>query len=208
MVAFGKRDRSSSGYADAARAAREQGFEAVERLAGGRAAVFHRETIALAWARAERDPWPGTHDRFREIAGIVERALTSLGVDARTGEIPGEYCPGEYSISARGERKLVGLGQRIVKGASHIGGVIVVSDSPRVRDVLVPVYAALRLGWKPDTTGSIEDELGSVAWDNVAEALLREWRDGRELTEASLDTETLALAARLEADHLSPGGAA
>jgi octanoyl-[GcvH]:protein N-octanoyltransferase len=207
MVAFGKQDRSRSGYAEAARAARAQGFEAVERLAGGRAAVFHEQTIALAWARREADPWPGTHDRFRELAGILERALTSLGVDARIGEIPGEYCPGEYSINARGQKKLVGLGQRIVKGASHIGGVIVVGDSARVRDVLVPVYGALKLGWKPDTTGSVEDELGSVGWEAVAEAVLREWRDGRELTETELDAETLALAERLEADHVSPGGA-
>jgi lipoate-protein ligase A len=207
MVAFGKQDRSSSGYAQAARAARDQGFEAVERLAGGRAAVFHEQTVALAWARRDPDPWPGTHDRFREIAGIIERALTSLGVDARIGEIPGEYCPGEYSLNARGEKKLVGLGQRIVKGASHIGGVIVVGQAARVVDVLVPVYAALRLGWKPDTTGSLEDELGPIEWDDVAHAVLREWSEDGELTEVELDAETLALAERLEPDHLSPAAA-
>jgi len=39
MVAFGKQDRSSSGYGEAVRAARDQGFEAVERLAGGRASI-------------------------------------------------------------------------------------------------------------------------------------------------------------------------
>jgi octanoyl-[GcvH]:protein N-octanoyltransferase len=204
MVAFGKQDRSSSGYAQAAQAARDQRFAAVERLAGGRAAVFHEQTVALAWARRDPDPWPGTHDRFREIAGIIERALTSLGIDASIGEIPGEYCPGEYSLNARGEKKLVGLGQRIVKGASHIGGVIVVGHSARVREVLVPVYEALRLGWKPDTTGSVEDELGPIEWDDVADAVIREWRDGRELTEADLDAETLALAERLEPDHRSP----
>ena len=48
MVAFGKQDAVASGYADAVRAARSGGFEAVLRLAGGRAAVFHEGTIALA----------------------------------------------------------------------------------------------------------------------------------------------------------------
>src|SRR5438270_12657493 len=65
MVAFGKQDVSSAGYPAAAAAAREQGFDAVRRLAGGRAAVFHERTIAFAWARRNRDPWPGTHARFR-----------------------------------------------------------------------------------------------------------------------------------------------
>src|SRR6188472_3447387 len=75
MVAFGKQDVSSAGYEQAAAAARAHGFEAVKRLAGGRAAVFHEDTIAFAWARASSDPWPGTHERFREVAGIFERAL-------------------------------------------------------------------------------------------------------------------------------------
>jgi octanoyl-[GcvH]:protein N-octanoyltransferase len=204
MLAFGRQDLHSPGYARAVQAARSQGFAAVERLAGGRAAVFHEQTIAFAWARAERDPWPGTHDRFREIAGIVERALARLGVEARIGEIPGEYCAGEYSINARGEKKLVGIGQRIIKGASHIGGVIVVAGAERVRDVLIPVYEALGLQWDRRTAGSVEDELGQVAWDDVAEVVLGEWSRGRHLVEAELDPETLELAERLEIEHVSP----
>jgi lipoate-protein ligase A len=186
------------------RAALDHGFVPVERLAGGRAAVFTEETIAIAWARAERDPWPGTHDRFREIAGVIQGALERLGVDARVGEIPGEYCPGEYSINARGRTKLVGIGQRIIRGAWHIGGVIVVRDSARIRDVLIPVYEALGLPFDPDTTGSVEDELGSASWDEVAGALLAEWGAGRGYVEVELDPETLALAERLEAEHASP----
>src|SRR6266550_4397289 len=68
MVAFGKQDVSSAGYAKATGAARDHGFEAVRRLAGGRAAVFHEHTVAFAWAQRNHDPWPGTHDRFRQIA--------------------------------------------------------------------------------------------------------------------------------------------
>jgi octanoyl-[GcvH]:protein N-octanoyltransferase len=199
MVAFGKQDVSSEGYAEAAAAARDHGFDAVKRLAGGRAAVFHEQTVALAWARRNPDPWPGTHDRFRRVAGVLERALQSLGVDAHTGEVPGEYCPGEYSLNARGRTKLVGLGQRIIKGATHIGGVIVVGDAARVRDVLIPVYGALALTWDPDTTGSIEDEIGRVAFEDVSAAIRAELPG---LTEAELDAETLALAEQLERQHL------
>ena len=75
MVAFGKQDVNSPGYTDAVTAAYAGGFEAVQRLAGGRAAVFHEHTIAFAWAGRAQDTWSGTHERFRTIAGIVERAL-------------------------------------------------------------------------------------------------------------------------------------
>ena len=85
MVAFGKQDKASPWYVEAAAAARAQGFEAVHRLAGGRAAVFHEQTVAFAWAQQNRDPWPGTHDRFRQVAAAIERALRGLGADARTG---------------------------------------------------------------------------------------------------------------------------
>src|SRR5262245_56679421 len=55
-VAFGRQDLANAGYEAAAEAARATGFAAVERLAGGRAAVFHEGTIAIA--RAFADPLP------------------------------------------------------------------------------------------------------------------------------------------------------
>jgi lipoate-protein ligase A len=202
MVAFGRQDVNSPGYGGAVQAARAGGFEAVERLAGGRAAVFHEQTIAFAWAGRARDVWSGTHERFATVAGVVERALRGLGVDARTGEIPREYCPGEYSINARGEQKLAGIGQRLIKGAWHIGGVIVVSEADRVRDVLVPVYSALGLDWDPGTAGAVADEAPGVSWEDVAAAVLAELPAHEP---AELDSATLALAQRLEPEHRSPG---
>src|SRR3954447_25630529 len=49
-VGIGQEDTVAAGNADAAGAARERGFEAVLRLAGGRAAVFHEHTVELAHA--------------------------------------------------------------------------------------------------------------------------------------------------------------
>jgi octanoyl-[GcvH]:protein N-octanoyltransferase len=199
MVAFGKLDLASPGYPDAAHAARAGGFEAVKRLAGGRAAVFHENTIAFAWAGSARDTWSGTHERFRNVAGIVERALRRLGVDARVGEVPREYCPGDYSVNARGQTKLAGIGQRLIKGAWHIGGVIVVREGERVRDILVPVYEALGLDWDPATAGAVADEAPGVSWDEVAQALESELPDHEE---AQIDAATLADARRLEPEHI------
>lgn len=202
MVAFGRQDVNSPGYARAVAAARAGGFEAVERLAGGRAAVFHEGTIAFAWAGRADDVWSGTHDRFGRIAGIVERALRRLGVDARTGELPREYCPGEYSINAGGRTKLVGIGQRLIRGAWHIGGVVVVAEAHRVRDVLVPVYEALGLDWDPATAGAVADEVPAATWEDVAGALRAELPPHEP---ADLDPATLALAERLEPEHRAPG---
>jgi lipoate-protein ligase A len=198
MVAFGKQDVKADGYPAAVAAARSQGFEAVRRLAGGRAAVFHEGTIAFAHAVADPMPSRRTHDRFREVAEMMARALRGLGVDARVGEIAGEYCPGEYSVNAGGRVKLAGIGQRIIKGGAHIGAVLVVSGGDRVRDVLVPVYEALGLEWDPSTVGAVEDEVPGIGWDDVADAILAEVRT----VPAELDSATLDLARSLEPEHL------
>jgi octanoyl-[GcvH]:protein N-octanoyltransferase len=202
VVAFAKRDALAPGYARAVAAARSRGFGAVLRLAGGRAAIFHEGTLELAHAVPDPDPKPGIHARFECTATLIARALRRLGVDARVGEVPGEYCPGEWSVNARGRSKLVGIGQRIIAGGAHLGVVIVVRDSALVREALVPVYAALGLAWDPATAGSVEDELGTADLAAVEESILRELTDaGHELIDATLDPETLALAERHESDH-------
>jgi octanoyl-[GcvH]:protein N-octanoyltransferase len=204
MVAFGKRDTLAAGYPAAVAAARGGGFEAIERLAGGRAAVFHEGTIAFSHAVADRSPRAGVAERFDAVAGIVSRALERLGVDARVGEVRGEYCPGSHSVSARGRRKLMGVGQRLVAGGAHVGAVIVVEGAERVRDILVPVYSELGLEWEPGTTGGVSDEVPGVTRTDVVDALRDELEAGRELEPATLDEETLALARELAPDHLSP----
>src|SRR5918995_1855156 len=191
ILAFGRHDAASPGFDDAVRAARATGFEPIVRLAGGRAAVYHEGTIALS--RAIHDPRPSarTHARFEGLAELIASALRRLGVDARVGEVPGEYCPGAYSVNARGRSKLV---------------VIVVRDGALVREALLPVYEALGLEWDPATAGSVEDELGSADLGTVEDAILAEFEAaGNQLVTATLDSETLALAERLTDAHRPPG---
>lgn len=200
-VAFGSRDRTEPGFAEGVEAARGQGFEAVVRIAGGRAAVFHPDTIAFAWAVAADDPHGGVRARFEEVAGVVADALRVLGVDARVGEVPGEYCPGEHSVNAEGRRKLAGIGQRIVRGGAHAGGVVVVDGADRIRDVLVPVYRALGLDWDPDTAGSVSDEVGPTPWAAVEGALLEIVAGRFDLEEEALAPEHVEEARRLVPRH-------
>jgi hypothetical protein len=105
-------------------------------------------------------------------------------------------------VNARGAVKLMGVGQRLVRGAAHVGGVIVVADADRIRDVLVPVYAALGLDWDPATAGSIEDELARpVALAEVATAVRGALAARHQVVDGPLGPAVLARADGLEADH-------
>ena len=210
ILAFGRIDRLSAGYSGALEIARDHGYEPIERMAGGRAAVFHEGT--LAFSRASREPSlrSGTAERFRLIAEILTGALRRLGVDARIGEVPGEYCPGEWSVNWAGRAKLAGIGQRVVAGGAHVGGVLVFRGGDQIRDVLVPVYRELGLNWDPETAGSVEEALGSdpapaggedPLLAGMIEAMRSELSERYRLEPAELDSETLRLAEELRGFH-------
>jgi lipoate-protein ligase A len=192
VVAFGKRDKLAPGYEAAVAAARGLGFGSLLRLGGGRAAVFHEGTLEVAHAVPDADAQRGIRERFEATANLVAKALAGLGVDARVGEVPGEYCPGRWSVNAGGTRKLAGVGQRVISGGAHVGTVIVAEDAESVRRVLDPVYAALELTWDPATVGSVVR-----SWESVRDAVLACYAERYSVTEDVLDAETLALARTL-----------
>ena len=159
VVAFAKHDALAPGYARGRRGGR--GGRASRPCCGSRAGAPRCSTRARSsW----RTPCPtrtraqGIHARFEATAELIARALRRLGVDARVGEVPGEYCPGRWSVNARGERKLAGIGQRLIAAARTWAACSWSRTPPRVRRVLVPVYEALGLDWEPATVGAVADE--------------------------------------------------
>ena len=74
----------------------------------------------------------------------------------------------------------------------------------RIRDVLVPVYEALGVEWRPETVGSVEDEVEGAEYGSVAQAILDEFGARYALHEGALSGETLRLAEGLEGEHLAP----
>ncbi len=208
VVAFGKRDTLVDGYPAAIDAAAEQGFASIERLAGGRAAVFTEATLAFAWTIPHRDPRRGIYPRFEALAGLMTRTFARLGVESAVGEIPGEYCPGDYSVHHGGRIKLMGVGQRLAPAAAHVGGVIVVDRSDLVRDVLVPVYHHLGLDWDPATAGALTDVNPSVTIAAVVEALTAELSESTHLVPSVIDEDTLVRAEHLAPDHDSTAASA
>jgi octanoyl-[GcvH]:protein N-octanoyltransferase len=200
-VAFGRLDRLRPGYSDAIATACEQGFAPVLRLPGGHAAAYHEESLGIDLVGPAADALGTVHDRFAQTARRLARALTGLGVDARVGEVPGEYCPGDYSVNARGELKLIGSAQRLVRGAWLLGAVVVVRDGARVRAVLTDVYARLGLDWNPATAGALEDEVPGVTVEDVERAVVASFALSTDLDETPLDDETVALAGALADEH-------
>ena len=204
-VAFGRQDLGVPGYGIAVEAARSRDFEAVERLAGGRAALFHEETLAFAWSVPHEDPRSAITAHFEEVTQILTFALRRLGVDAHVGEVTGEYCAGQYSINARHEKKIVGIGQRISGKATHIGGVIVVNHEDLVRETLIPIYSALDIPWKPDTTGSIAAEVGAPRdLDRVADIVLDTFAERHSLGPEYTTTSLMDEATEIADSFLSP----
>lgn len=180
-VAFGQRDRFLAGFDGACEAASAHGFAPLLRPVGGRAAAFHRGSLIFDHIQPTAQPIADTRGRFAQFAELYRRALVSLGVDARVGEIPGEYCPGEHSVNGAGIVKLVGTAQRIVSNAWLFSTVVVVTDSAPIRGVLTDVYAALELEWAPSTAGAVDDLVPGVSVDDVRDAVLGEFARTRTL---------------------------
>jgi octanoyl-[GcvH]:protein N-octanoyltransferase len=201
IVLFSILDARRPGFPRAVEAAHDLGCQAVMRLAGGHAALFHADTLAFSWSIPAAQSQAGIGRRFETLSDLVVRALKTLGVDARIGEVEGEYCPGRHSVNAGGRSKLMGVGQRVIKGGAHVGGMIVVGDSARVKTVLAPVYEALELEWCPATAGSVEDECPGASVADVTAALVREIAIDNDLVTEELDAETLALAEEIEPWH-------
>ncbi len=203
VVAFGKQDTHSPGFATAVDRTRRHGYSPVIRLPGGRAAVFHPLTVSFSWTFPDPDPVAGVRERFTETADLVVRTLQLLGVPAAVGPVDGEYCPGEYSVNHAGKVKLAGIGQRLVRSAAHVGGVIVVGDSARTREILVPVYDALGLGMDPTTVGAVEDYVPGVTVDSAIDAMVEALSERAIVTVQAFDDETLKRASELAPIHVA-----
>jgi octanoyl-[GcvH]:protein N-octanoyltransferase len=200
-VAFGRRDAFLPGFARAAAAARSQGFTPAVRSAGGRAAAYDEGCVVLEEIMPAGDAGIGIRERFAIEAERQAQALRRLGVNARVGEVPGEYCPGEFTVNARGERKLIGTAQRIVRGGWMFSTVVVVASADRLRGVLDEVYTALELDWDPVTVGAVADEAAGASVDAVRRVLLDSYAERYDLVPAVVSPEELAAGAALLERH-------
>ena len=169
QVAFGRRDARSEGYPAARRHAEQRGFAPIERGVGGRATAYIGAGSTLAFARAEpvADARSGLTERYERTLDVLREALDGLGVEARRGEPPDSFCPGDHSLQAAG--KLVGLAQRVRQDVALVAGILNVRDHGAVAAVLEPVYDALDVPFDPESVGSVARAGGGTDPERVQE---------------------------------------
>ena len=191
-LAFGARDRFLPGFATAIEAARDHGFTPALRSLGGRAAAYHPGSLVIDHIEPSDSFITNTTARFTGFGEDYVEVLRGLGVDARLGEIPGEYCPGEHSVNVAGRIKAIGTAQRVVSGAWLFSSSVVVEDPDPIRAVLTDVEAALGIDWDPSTGGSISEIHPEVTIESVAEAFAAYYSDANPHTPLSPTAEELA----------------
>jgi octanoyl-[GcvH]:protein N-octanoyltransferase len=200
-LAFGRLDALRPGYGEAVAAAREHGFEPVLRAPGGHAVAYHDGCVGIDEVIPAADPIAGMHERFAATGELLARALRSLGVDSRVGRVPREFCPGDFTVNARGRVKLVGTAQRVVRHGSLLAASVAVTGAGALRAVLEDVYRALELDWDPSTLAAVEDEVPGARLEEVEQAVLAAYGERHALVPWTLDDATLATARRLESWH-------
>lgn len=194
VVAFGRRDTLLAGFGDAVAASREAGFAPVVRAPGGRAVAYTEAALVVDHVMPDPTVPAGLEARFREYGEMYAAVLRDLGLDARVGEVPGEYCPGAHSVNARGTVKLVGTAQRVVRDAWLFSAVVVVDGASRLRPVLGEVYQSLGQRFDGTSVGSLRDEAPDLDLDRVEKAVLDAYASREDLEPVPLDAQTLALA--------------
>ena len=195
-VAFSGRDLRSPGIADATEVARAAGFEAVVRSPGGRMVAYDSGAVVIDHLDSTTDIRQAGRSTFAANAESHVRVLRGLGdVDARIGEVDGEYCPGEFSINVGGVAKVVGSAQRVTSTGSLFSTVVQVTVSDRVRAVISDVSDALGYELRTSSIAGLADYAPALTAEEVAAAFVADYRERLGMTDGQLPGEVVEHAA-------------
>lgn len=173
-AAFSRRDVRLPGYPAAVESARSLGFAPALRTVGGHLAPLHQGTLVIDVIAPAPEAQARTRDRFGRTSAAIRAALSRMGVPAQVGELPGEYCPGEFSVNAAGEVKLAGIAQRVMAWGFLLSVNLVVADPEPLREVVDVCYRQLGLPVDPSRVGAVSEYLPGAEVPDVAGALIPE----------------------------------
>ena len=208
-VGVTRRDTFRPGFADAVRAANEEGYPVLVRSSGGGATAADGGTFGFSIIRpASEDLGRGIPGRYDEAAALVLGAFFRLGLAAEVGEVRDEFCPGDHSVRVGGWEngmKLCGIAQRVTKRATSVGGIVLVEGEEELTRVLGKVYGAMRLPFRPGSVGSARRAGSISSVDAFLEAFAVETESRYDARRVPLDDETVALARESGTTHLVRG---
>lgn len=201
VVAFGRRDTLLPGFPAAVDVVRDAGFTPLIRSPGGRAVAYTQQSLVVDHVGPDPGYLSGMDERFTTYADLWADVLRGNGIDARVGEVPGEYCPGAYSVNARGLVKLVGSAQRMVRRAWLFSAVAIVDGAEVLRPLLTKVYRALDLPFDASSVGSVRAESPGVSLDRLEEAIVAAYHERFDVVPAELGDDVLTAARALLHEH-------
>jgi octanoyl-[GcvH]:protein N-octanoyltransferase len=197
-VGVTRRDTLRLGFDRAIREAHEEGYPVLVRGSGGGATAAGPGTFGFSIIRPSEDTRRGITERYDEAASLVLGAFMRLGIDtAEVGEVRDEFCPGDHSIrsgSFENGMKLVGIAQRLTRRATSVGGIVLVWGEAELARVLMRIYSALNLPFRPGSVGSLHRIGSEVGVEEAVEALVEEARLRYDATPILLDEHTQELA--------------
>ncbi|MEU0885036.1 hypothetical protein ABZ345_41130 [Lentzea sp. NPDC005914] len=200
-VAFSGRDLRSPGIAAATEIARAAGFETVVRSPGGRMVAYDSGAVVIDHLDRTTGIRHAGSATFAANAESHVKVLRGLGdIDARVGEVDGEYCPGEYSVNVAGTVKVIGSAQRVTATGSLFSTVVQVVISDRVRAVITDVSEALGYDLRQSSVAGLADYGPALTAGQVAAAFEADYRSRLDLTDGKLPAEVVA-----HASTVTPG---
>jgi lipoate-protein ligase A len=197
-VAFSQRDLRANGVQKAIAVAEAAGFAPVVRSPGGRMVAYDDGAVVVDHLkRMSRRDASRMPDMLAASADVHVSVLRGLGVpDPQVGEIEGEYCPGEFSVSVAGLVKIIGSAQRVTSAGVLVSSVVQVALSERVRAVLGAVSEALDYPLLSSSIGGLADFVPGLTPGAVAAALEADSRARLGLSDAPLPSWVVGLAER------------
>ncbi|MFE6077390.1 biotin/lipoate A/B protein ligase family protein [Paenibacillus sp. NPDC057886] len=202
----GLRDRRLPQAVEAMERIRSQGTAVCVRPSGGAAVPLNPGVVNVSLILPNPGRVINIHDDFREMASLIAESLTPWSSQARTGEIEGAFCPGDYDVSVDG-LKFCGIAQRRQAKAYIITAFIIVEGqgdqlAADVRNFYQDAADGAGEGYpdvRPGTMASLQELAGVPSAAAYTASLVRTLRQRFPLAETSrvltVDREVVRLTA-------------
>jgi octanoyl-[GcvH]:protein N-octanoyltransferase len=176
------------GFEKAARAVEDLGFPMLVRNSGGGAVAANEGSISFSLTFPVENLRHGLFERYLEGVELVAAALRRTGVEAESGAVEGEFCPGAHSVRSGGPRgvKHAGLAQRVTRRAARLEALILVSETRELVPVLQRFYGALELPFRPGSLADLPADVPQVMDALSVEVRERYGGEERQLGESLL----------------------